>query len=329
MLIRRGLPRPDWIRGQDPAAPDAPPSGRVVTIGSFDGLHLGHQSLIQSTLRSARELGQTSALVSFHPHPRAYFQPAAAPGLILPFRDRLSQLKAWGVDEAILLPFNRHLSGMSAEEFVEGILVRGLATRHLIIGEGFRFGHGRRGDAALLQAMGQSLGFTVDCLPSCLVAGERASSSRLRDALRGGHLALAEALLGRPYCLSGRVSHGQKLGRQLGFPTLNLRMPDRLVASGVFAVSVRGLHGRLGEGPVAYGVASLGRRPTVESEGRLLLEVHLFDWAGDAYGRQVEVRLHHFLRHEAHYATLEAMLDQIQIDAAQARALLLSSPAPH
>lgn len=319
MRLYRGLPGL-----HSPAIPlesaDSSPvcSGRALAIGSFDGLHRGHQRVLRRLVDAAAAQGLRPGVVSFHPHPRQYFQGGRSPGRILPLRDRLAALAEIGIEDVIDLRFDARLARLSAEDFIRRVLVEGLSARSIQLGQDFRFGRGRAGDIALLHQMGESLGFTVRAEP--LVSsddGDRVSSSRVREALASGDLAAALQLLGRPYQLSGRVIHGQKLGRTLGIPTLNLRMPEDLIASGIFAAWVHGLEPH----PLAA-VVSLGRRPVVESAGRLLLEAHLLDWSGDAYGRRVRAELTHHLRAEAHYDTLDAMMDQIHRDIAQARALL-------
>lgn len=300
------------------------PLKRAVAIGSFDGLHCGHQALLRAVMADAQAHGLTSGLVSFHPHPRAVFRPDQPPGRILPRRDQLVALRALGLDEVHLLPFNQRLAQMSAEDFVTRILVEGLSIASVWVGDDFRFGAKRGGDVALLARMGEALGFRTQTLPTVVEGGERVSSTRLREALRNGHMDEVRRLLGRPYQLSGHVAHGAKIGRTLGIPTLNIRMPEDLQASGIYAVRVHGL----GPEPID-GVASLGRRPVVENQGRLLLEVHLFDWSGDAYGRAVSVDLLAFLRPELPYTHLDDMMVQVRQDIADARSTLnaLKTPA--
>lgn len=317
-------------------------TGRSIAIGSFDGLHLGHQALLSACTQAAADKGLVPSLLSFHPHPRGFFQPEKAPARLLPLRDKCLELDALGIHEAQILRFNRALASTTATDFVTDILVRDLACGHVVVGEDFRFGARRQGDVGLLQQMGRELGFGVSAIGPVCSGGERISSSRLREAITAGDLHTAEALLGRPYRLSGRVQHGQKLGRTLGFPTLNIAMPPDLAARGIFAVTVAGLphnasRGSPGESagyrdhgaaaPQLTGVASLGRRPTVENQGRLVLEVFVFDWAGDAYGRQVRVTLRQFLRPELRFDSIAAMTHQMHDDLAKARAFFAHQPA--
>jgi riboflavin kinase/FMN adenylyltransferase len=243
------------------------------------------------------------------------------PARLLPLRDKCLELAALGICEAQILRFNHALASTAATDFVSEVLVRSLQCRHVVVGEDFRFGARRQGDVVLLRQMGHELGFGVSAIGAVEHAGERISSSRLREAISAGDLSQAETLLGRPYRLSGRVQHGQKLGRTLGFPTLNIAMPNDLAARGIFAVTVEGLknEGAPPAMPLA-GVASLGRRPTVENQGRLLLEVFVFDWSGNAYGHQVRVTLRQFIRPEVRFDSVEAMTLQMHDDLARARA---------
>ena len=289
----------------------------MITIGNFDGVHLGHQAL----LARAKALGalhqHTVAVVTFEPHPKVYFSPANAPKRIQGLRDKAQALQAQGVDELWVLPFRAALANLSAADFMEQFLHKTLSAKHIVIGDDFRFGAKRQGDAQSLQTAGASFDWSIERLEPVFMDGLRASSTALRAALSQGDFSQASTLMGRSYSLCGRVIHGRKLGRTLGFPTLNLRVPDDLLISGVFAVTVRGLGDK-----TLTGVASLGRRPVVENDGALLLEVHLFDWTGDAYGQMIQVSFHQKLRDEARYDGLDAMIRQIEIDASQAREML-------
>jgi riboflavin kinase/FMN adenylyltransferase len=292
----------------------------ALTIGNFDGVHRGHRALLDALTRASAAHGLASCVLTFEPHPREYFA-ALRPGLQAPpriatLRDKLGALQDAGIDRTCVVHFNARFAALSADEFVDRVLVRGLQARFLLIGDDFRFGAQRRGDFATLEAAAARHGFELARMPTVAEAGVRVSSSTVREALAAGDFAHVERLLGRPYAISGHVVHGRKLGRDLGFPTLNLRIPHgRPALGGVFVVRVDGL----GE-PALPGVASLGTRPAVETGGAPLLEVHLLDWAGDAYGRLVRVTFLRKLRDEAHYASLEALVAQIRADAAQARA---------
>ncbi len=309
MRICRGIPAP--LDG-----------ARALTIGSFDGLHMGHQALVRQTTSLAKDLGLNAALLSFHPHPRSFFRPEQAPSRVLPWRDRWLSLQTQNMQEVFILRFNAALAALSAEQFVHDVLLGQLNMRALVVGEDFRFGQRRVGDVALLEHMSRRHGFTLFPVPIVQSEGARSSSSALRAAIERGDMPQVRALLKGPYLLSARVSHGQKLGRTLGFPTLNLRMPEDLAARGIYAVWVHGLTER----PLP-GVASLGRRPTVEDQGRLLLEVHVLDWSGDAYGRCVRIELAQHLRGEAKFTDLALMTQQMHRDLDQARDVLSSNPA--
>jgi len=288
--------------------------GRAVTIGNFDGVHLGHQALIQQTCAIAAREGLIAAAVTFEPHPKAFFTREKTPGKIQGLREKAWALSGLGIQELWILRFRAALAEMSAEAFIRKFLSQSLCAKHIVVGDDFRFGAKRQGDFAMLASAGATNDWQVHQVREVSVDDERISSSTLRDALVQGDLRRAERLMGRPYTICGHVIHGRKLGRGLGFPTLNIPVHDHLVINGVFAVQVKGI----GDAMIA-GVASLGRRPTIESQGRLLLEVHLFDWSGDAYGRLVEIIFHEKLRDEIHYTSVDVMTQQIERDAQAAR----------
>jgi riboflavin kinase / FMN adenylyltransferase len=232
---------------------------RVLAIGNFDGVHLGHRALLERLAAEARRLKLPAAVMTFEPHPRELFAPDQAPARLTSLREKLALLESCGVEEVFLLHFSRKLAGLTAEEFIERGLVQGLGVRHLIIGDDFRFGKGRAGDFAMLQAAGQQHGFGVEAMHTIEINGERVSSSAVRDVLGAGDLEHAARLLGRPYSISGRVIHGNKVGRKLGFPTANIQLKRKRVAlTGVFAATVSGLDKRF-----LPGAASLGVRPTL------------------------------------------------------------------
>lgn len=287
-------------------------SSRVLAIGNFDGLHLGHRALLERLTATARQHGLPSAVMSFEPHPRELFAPDQAPARLTSLREKLALLEACGIDEVHLLHFNRKLAGLPAEEFVERLLVRGLGVRHLIVGDDFRFGKGRSGDFPLLEAQGRRHGFGVEAMHTIEHEGERVSSSAVRDTLATGDLEHAARLLGRAYCISGRVVHGDKIGRKLGWPTANIQLKRKRVAlTGVFAVTVSGLDKRH-----LPGAASLGVRPTLGSGLRPVLEVHLFDFDQEIYGKHVTVHFLHKLRDEMKFASFDALSAQIARDVA-------------
>ncbi|MES2979986.1 MAG: bifunctional riboflavin kinase/FAD synthetase [Pseudomonadota bacterium] len=304
----------------------------ALTIGNFDGVHRGHQAMLALLKNEAQHRKLPARVMTFEPHPREYFAPQTAPARISTLRDKLTELSRCGIDQTVVLPFNARLAGQTAEAFIDDVLVKGLDARYVLVGDDFRFGARRTGDYAMLDKAGEQLGFDVARMNSYEVHGHRVSSSAVREALALGRMEEAAALLGRPYSISGHVVHGKKLGRELGFRTLNIAFPhSRPAASGIFAVRTHGLEAA-GEMPID-GVASLGVRPTVEDGGRVLLEVHLLDWprAGAAaagldndYGKIVRVELLHKLHDELKYDGLAALQQGIARDCDDARAFFAS-----
>ena len=288
--------------------------GCVATIGNFDGLHLGHQAVLGQLAEKAGELGLPTTVITFEPLPREYFAGAQAPARLTRFREKAQGLRRYSVDRLLLLRFGPALAQMEAEDFIERVLVQGLGVRYLVVGDDFRFGRQRRGDFAMLGAAGERHGFRVAHMHTFEVDGRRVSSTRVREALEQGDMVGAERLLGRPYRIVGRVMHGDKRGRTIGFPTANLRMGRQVSpVGGVYAVEVFGL-----EDEPLRGVANVGTRPTVGGvENRL--EVHLFDFDGDIYGRHLSVDLLHKLRDERRFESLDALVAQIAKDAGDAR----------
>lgn len=290
----------------------------ALAIGNFDGVHRGHQALLAQLVASARRHRLSPAVMTFEPHPRELFAPGSAPARVANIRDKIEALAANGVERVFIQHFNRRFASLAPEQFIADVLVAGLETRCLLVGDDFRFGARRAGDVDLLRSRAARHGYVVEQLATVQDHGVRVSSSEVREALAAGNLAHAASLLGRPYSISGRVLHGRKLGREIGFPTLNLRLAHRRPAArGIYAVKVHGL----GDNP-RPGVASIGLRPTVDDTGRWLLEVHLFDFAQQVYGRLVRVELVHKLRDETKYESLRALADAIRADAATARTLL-------
>jgi riboflavin kinase / FMN adenylyltransferase len=290
----------------------------ALTIGNFDGVHRGHRALIDRVTARARELGLTSCVLTFEPHPREFFARDAAPARLTRLRDKLELMAAAGVKRVHIARFDARFAALSAARFVDEVLVRGLGTRWLGVGRDFRFGERRSGDFSTLEDASLRLGFRLEAMPDVLVEGERVSSSAVRAALAAGDLQGAERLLGHPYTISGRVAHGAKLGRDLGFPTANLVLRRTAPISGIFAVEVEGLPGEK-RGGRRTGVASVGRRPTVNPVAIPLLEVHLFDWQRDLYGSHIRVRFLKKLRDEKKYDGLPALRAAIADDARQAR----------
>lgn len=293
----------------------------AVTIGNFDGVHLGHQAILNRLTDAARQHGLSSCVMTFTPHPRAFFaqrgqRPELIPTQISGLRDKVDALSQCGIEQVYLARFNQEMADMSASAFIDQILVRGLNTGWLLVGEDFRYGHKRAGDIAMLREAGRLHGFQVETLHDVPDAdGRRISSSEVRTALAVGQLDRARALLGKPFHISGHVIHGQKLGRDIGYPTLNIRVPEHCAArSGVYVVLAHGLDGQ----PLP-GIASLGVRPTVQDQGRLLLEVHLLDRRLDAYGKLARIEFLEFVRDEEKFPDLITMIAAIDNDAQRAR----------
>ncbi|MDB5907484.1 MAG: bifunctional riboflavin kinase/FMN adenylyltransferase [Massilia sp.] len=307
MKVFRGLPN-DIAR-----APCA------LTIGNFDGVHRGHQALLARVRAAATELGLEAAVMTFEPHPREFFAARAgdlsrAPSRIANLRDKLGSLDRAGIDRVIVEHFNSHFAAMTPEEFTSRVLVEGLHVKWLMVGDDFCYGARRAGTVAMLKEAGLRHCFQVESLPAVMLGDQRISSSAVRAALAAGDFEQARQLLGHPYAISGHVIHGQKLGRTLGFPTLNLRVTHRPALSGIFVVRVHGL----AEHPLPA-VASIGVRPTVDDSGRVLLEVHLFDYDAACYGKLVQVEFLEKVRDEEKYDDLAALTAAIENDAARAR----------
>jgi riboflavin kinase/FMN adenylyltransferase len=293
------------------------PHGSVVCIGAFDGLHLGHQALVRRTVERARELGLPAVALSFEPLPREFFARSTPPPRLLLPRAKVEQLLGLGIDQVGLLRFDERLSSLTAEEFARVVLRDRLAAREVWVGPEFRFGKGRAGDIALLRKIGCDLGFHPDEIVPVELDGERVSSTRIRTALQAGDFASATRLLGRQYSIGGRVVHGRRLGRELGFPTANLRFGGKTPAlSGIYASWVHGV-----DGVPRASVSSLGTRPTVAGV-EPLLEAHVFDFDGDLYGRRIEVEFVAKLRDELKFPDLDSLTEQMHRDAEQARAIL-------
>jgi riboflavin kinase/FMN adenylyltransferase len=291
--------------------------GCVATIGNYDGVHRGHQHMIAAVRAKATELGVPAVVVTFEPTPREYFEGPAAPSRLTRLREKLAALTLYGVDRVVVLRFDRRMQGMSADEFVDRLLVRGLGVRHMVVGHDFHFARRREGNIGTLRAAGAAHGFTVEEVGQFLFEGERVSSSLVREALNRGDLDRATRLLGRSYRMAGRVRLGKKLGRTLGYPTANLALQRKVVPLwGIFAVRVSGAG--LVDHPA---VSSLGTRPTVNGTDPLL-EVHLFDYDGNLYGQHLDVDFVARLRDERKFESLDALVEQMHRDAAAARAVL-------
>lgn len=311
----------------------------ALTIGNFDGIHRGHQAMLSLLRGEAQQRGVPSCVLTFEPHPRDYFaarthNPGLAPARVGTLRDKLCDLAQCGVDQAVVLPFGSQLADMSPNDFIQTVLLQGLGARYVLVGDDFRFGQRRSGDYAAIDAAGIAQGFDVARMNSYQVHGLRVSSSAVREALSQGRMNDATRLLGHPYRISGHVLHGRKLGRSLGFKTLNLRFAHwKPAASGIFAVLVYGLT----EQPLR-GVANLGVRPSVDpgdvNGGRVLLETHCLDWPDHlgpqgAYGKIVRVEIVHKLHDELKYESLEALTSGISQDCHDARTYFASLPDHH
>ncbi len=308
------------VRGLHPRLVDS--RGSSVAIGNFDGVHLGHQALVSEARARAQASGATATVLTFDPHPREYLDPGGAPPRLMRVTEKCLALAGYGVERLIVMRFDERLRQLAPAAFIEQVLVDGLRARHVVVGEGFRFGCGRAGSVATLAAAAPAAGFELVTVPAVEVDGARVSSTRVRAALAAGDLASTERLLGRRFVLCGRVIAGARLGRELGFATANIRLHRaRLPLGGIFAVQVRGA-----DGGARDGVASLGTRPTVNGV-EPLLEAHLFDFAGDLYGRRLSVEFVAKLRDEEKFPSLEALTEQMHRDAARAREILATRAA--
>lgn len=296
MLILRGLQSPD----RQPVA---------LTIGNFDGVHLGHQALLQKLRSTAQARGLPTAVVIFEPHPREFFAPDKAPARLTSLREKLELLTEHHVDRVHVCRFNSQFAQMSAMTFLHGLHEK-VHAKHVLIGDDFRFGSGRSGDFAMMEKAASQCGCSVEAMHSVLHDNVRVSSTAVRAALVAGDLRAATRYLGRPYSISGRVVHGDKLGREIGFPTANVQLKhNRPPLTGIFVVRVTGDH----IDPL-HGAASLGVRPTVKANGRAVLEVHLIDFAQEIYGQHLRVEFLHKLRDEAKFSDLRSLTQQIALD---------------
>ncbi|MCW5773460.1 MAG: bifunctional riboflavin kinase/FAD synthetase [Rhodospirillaceae bacterium] len=299
--------------------------GAVVAIGNFDGVHPGHRAVLGRAWDVAEHVGAPLGLVTFEPHPRRYFQPTLPPFRLTPAPAKRRLMQAAGVRLYYELPFDAAMAAHTAEAFIDEVLVEGLGVRHVVVGAGFAFGKGRTGTVSVLEHVAGHKGVGVTVVaPVSANDGALCSSTRVRECLQRGEPERAAALLGRPWSIEGPVEHGEKRGRILGFPTANLALDDFLLpAFGVYAVRVRLLEG--GVAPPISGVANIGMRPTVGGT-RAQLEAHLFDFAGDLYGKRLAVELHAFIRPERKFDGLDALKAQIAQDSARARGLLAGRP---
>jgi riboflavin kinase / FMN adenylyltransferase len=312
MRVSHGIP----VHAEAPVA---------LTIGNFDGVHLGHQAMLGRLEEAAARLELTACVMIFEPHPREFFAPDKAPTRLTSLREKLELLAAAGVGRVQICRFNFDFAKIAAEDFIVRILQHGLAARWILVGDDFRFGARRAGDFAMLTAFSIRCGFDVEEMPGYTVDGLRVSSTAVREALAGGDLGLVQRLLGRPYSISGRVVSGNKLGKKIGFPTANIQLKhNRPPLSGIFAVEVEGNASTFSPSPL-QGVASLGVRPTIHEHGMPVLEVHLFDFNRDIYGEHLRVHFLHKLRDEAKYPDLMSLTKQIGQDVSDAKFFFGSS----
>jgi riboflavin kinase/FMN adenylyltransferase len=291
--------------------------GCVLTVGNYDGVHLGHQKMIGALKARATELRSAATVLVFEPSSKEFIDPEGAPPRLTRWREKFLALAAQGVDRLVTLRFDEYMRAMTPECFVDELIVAALGTRHIVVGNDFRYGCNAGGTIDRLRAAGEARGFGVEQIAPFVIDGVRVSSTVVRERLAESDFAGARRLLGRPYRMLGRVVHGRELGRELGFPTANLRLMRRKSpVQGVMAVRVFGI-----EPKALTAVASLGTRPTVDGTD-MLLEVHVFDFAGDLYGREIEVEFVAKLRDEVKFDSLDALTAQMKVDAAQARDLL-------
>lgn len=303
----------EFIRGLHNLRPSH--RGCVATIGSFDGVHLGHQLILQQMISAARAQHLPAVVIVFEPQPNEFFSGEKAPARLMRMREKLQALWAAGVDRVLCLQFNQKLRSLSAEEFIQQVLVDGLGIKHLVVGDDFRFGCDRRGDYTLLQTKGKELGFGVTDTHTLEIDGGRVSSTRIRQLLESGDFAEAAKLLGKNYSVHGRVVYGKQLGRQLGVPTANVDLRRyRSPLHGVFAVTAE-----FADGSIVEGVANVGVRPTVSGDKKPLLEVHLFNFSRNIYGAVIDVVFKHKLRDEKKFGSLDELKAQLQKDIAEAK----------
>lgn len=294
--------------------------GCVATIGNFDGVHLGHQAVLGQLAEKAAELNLPTTLITFEPQPMEYFIPDKVPARLTRFREKILALQRYSVDRVCCLSFNDKLAKLSAEDFIQQVLVEKLGVKYLVVGDDFRFGANRVGTFEMLVEAGKKFGFQVVSMHTFEIDAERVSSTRIRAALENGDMSAAEKLLGRRYRMSGRVAHGEKLGRELGFPTANIHLHRHASAiQGIFVVEVFGLDEFNQYKQPLQGVASVGTRPTV-NETKALLEVFLLDFDQDIYGRHIQVSFLKKLRDEEKFDSLDELIKQIQLDVKQAQA---------
>ena len=296
-------------------------NGCVLSIGNFDGLHLGHRAVIKKLAERGEALGLPVVIMTFEPQPLEYFLGDNAPSRLMCLREKVIEFTKLPVDNLLMVRFNRYFANCDAEQFIDDILINKLNVKHLVIGDDFHFGKARRGNFAMLKEKGKLYGFSVEDTGSLQVAGLRISSTLIRDALGAGDLIQAEKLLGHCYSVCGRVAHGEKLGRTIGYPTANIKMfRKNTPVNGVFAVTMTGI-----DGLELEGVANVGTRPTVDGGSKVVLETYLFDFDKEIYGRYVEVRFKQKIRDEIRFQSLEQLKAQIEKDVTEAKSIFVQS----
>ncbi|MEI6069841.1 MAG: bifunctional riboflavin kinase/FAD synthetase [Methylococcaceae bacterium] len=296
-------------------------NGCVLSIGNFDGLHLGHRAVIKKLAERGKALGLPVVIMTFEPQPLEYFLGDNAPSRLMCLREKVLEFTKLPVDNLLMVRFNRYFANCDAEQFIDDILINKLNVKHLVIGDDFHFGKARRGNFAMLKDKGRLYGFSVEDTGSCQVAGLRISSTLIRDALGEGDLIQAGKLLGHCYSVCGRVAHGEKIGRTIGYPTANIKMfRKNTPVNGVFAVTMTGI-----DGLELEGVANVGTRPTVDGSSKVVLETYLFDFDKEIYGRYVEVRFKQKIRDEIRFQSLEQLKAQIEKDVAEAKNIFVQS----
>ncbi len=296
-------------------------SGCVLSIGNFDGLHLGHRAVIKKLAERGEALGLPVVIMTFEPQPLEYFLGDNAPSRLMCLREKVIEFNKLPVDNLLMVRFNRYFANCDAEQFIDDILINKLNVKHLVIGDDFHFGKARRGNFAMLKEKGKLYGFSVEDTGSCQIAGLRISSTLIRDALGASDLIQAEKLLGHCYSVCGRVAHGEKLGRTIGYPTANIKMfRKNTPVNGVFAVTMTGI-----DGLELEGVANVGTRPTVDGGSKVVLETYLFDFDKEIYGRYVEVRFKQKIRDEIRFQSLEQLKARIKKDVTEAKNIFVQS----
>jgi riboflavin kinase / FMN adenylyltransferase len=304
MRLIRGIPRSQAFK-----------NGCVLTIGNFDGVHLGHKAVIDKLAERGKSLSLPVVILIFEPQPLEYFLRDKAPPRLTRLREKVTQFAKLPVDDLVIVRFNKQLADYDAEQFIDEILVERLNIKHLVVGDDFRFGKARHGDFALLKEQGEVRGFKVEDTGSLLINDQRISSTLIRNALSKGDLEQAEAMLGHRYSMCGRVIHGDKRGRTIGYPTANIRMARKnLPISGVFAVTMTGI-----DGLEIEGIANVGVRPTVDGSNKVILETHLFDFDRDIYGNKVTVHFKQKIRAERRFQTVDELKEQIVADVVEAK----------